>query len=73
MSEVQAQNTELRNTTEEAAAEPISVDPDEVRLLAYQYWEERGHPEDSPEQDWIRAEHEIASRGRNLLSLSADV
>jgi len=46
---------------------------EEIRLLAYQYWEERGRPEDSPEQDWIRAEHEIASRGRQPLILTAAV
>jgi len=27
-----------------------------VEKLAYQLWERRGRPSDSPEQDWLRAE-----------------
>ncbi|MGD1092053.1 MAG: DUF2934 domain-containing protein [Bryobacteraceae bacterium] len=32
---------------------------DRIALLAYSYWEERGCPFGSPEDDWLRAEQEI--------------
>jgi len=31
-------------------------------MLAYSYWVERGYEPGSPEEDWIRAEQELASR-----------
>jgi Protein of unknown function (DUF2934) len=37
-----------------------------VEKLAYQFWEERGRPSDSAEQDWVRAEQVI----RHHLGLS---
>jgi hypothetical protein len=30
-----------------------------IALLAYSYWEQRGRPSGSPEEDWYRAEQEI--------------
>jgi Protein of unknown function (DUF2934) len=30
-----------------------------IAQLAYTYWEARGRPWGSPEEDWFRAEHEI--------------
>ncbi len=35
------------------------IDPQEIAALAYRYWEERGRPESSPEQDWFRAEETL--------------
>jgi len=32
-----------------------------VENLAYQYWEARGRPIGSPEEDWFRAEHTLHS------------
>jgi hypothetical protein len=34
---------------------------EEVRNLAYRSWQERGCPTDSHEEDWFRAERELAS------------
>ena len=31
--------------------------------LAYRYWQERGCPIGSPEEDWYRAERELPERG----------
>jgi hypothetical protein len=31
----------------------------EIELLAYQYWEERGRPFGSPDVDWFRAENDL--------------
>jgi hypothetical protein len=44
--------------------EPASASLDEraVAVLAYQFWEERGRPEGSPEEDWYRAERELQLR-----------
>jgi hypothetical protein len=30
-----------------------------IARLAYRYWEERGRPDGSPQQDWFRAEHNL--------------
>jgi len=37
---------------------------DEVAKLAYAYWQERGCPEGSPEEDWFRAEADLRGRVR---------
>ena len=29
---------------------------EEIAQLAYQYWQERGGPHGSPDEDWLRAE-----------------
>ena len=34
----------------------------EIAALAYQYWQARGCPNDSPEVDWLRAERELECR-----------
>ena len=44
-----------------AAKKQMTVAPsrEEIARLAEKYWAERGWPEGSPEQDWLRAEHEL--------------
>jgi hypothetical protein len=32
---------------------------DQIAALAEKYWAERGWPQGSPEQDWLRAEQEL--------------
>jgi hypothetical protein len=39
---------------------------DEIELLAYRYWQERGCPIGCPEDDWYRAERELASRSKTV-------
>lgn len=34
----------------------------EVAELAYRYWQARGCPDGSPEEDWFRAERELQCR-----------
>ena len=36
-----------------------TLDREAIGWLAYFYWEERGCPNDSPDQDWFRAEAEL--------------
>jgi hypothetical protein len=37
-------------------------DLEAVAVLAYSYWEARGCPHDSPEEDWLMAESELRNR-----------
>jgi len=34
-------------------------DQQEIAILAYQFWQERGCPIGSPEEDWFRAEQSL--------------
>ena len=34
----------------------------EIEKLAYRFWEERGRPFGSPEEDWFKAEREFRRR-----------
>jgi len=36
-------------------------DRESVARLAYHYWQERGRPEGCGDEDWFRAEHDLAS------------
>ena len=38
---------------------PAVPSREEIARLAEKYWAERGWPEGSPEQDWLRAEQEL--------------
>jgi hypothetical protein len=53
------------HTSDEGAdigVEHPTSDREAIGLLAYFYWEERGCPNDSPDEDWFRAEAEIRHR-----------
>jgi Protein of unknown function (DUF2934) len=39
-----------------------AVDREAIALLAYFYWEARGCPHDSSDEDWFRAEAELRNR-----------
>jgi len=41
------------------AAESATPTHEEVAQLAFQYWEARGRPLGSPEEDWFRAEQDV--------------
>jgi hypothetical protein len=40
---------------------PAQPSQEQIARLAEKYWAERGWPEGSPEQDWLRAEQELKS------------
>jgi len=48
------------------AFEPVRVastaEHEEIAMLAYSYWEARGCPHGSPDEDWFRAEMELRQR-----------
>jgi hypothetical protein len=45
-----------------------SVAREDIAALAYAYWRERGCPDGSPEEDWFRAEQELASPERGMAA-----
>ena len=38
---------------------------DEIELLAFELWQERGAPTGTPEIDWFRAEEELKREGND--------
>jgi len=38
------------------------IDHNQIALLAYSYWEARGCPDGSPEEDWFRADGELRKK-----------
>jgi DUF2934 family protein len=50
----------LARTGDVATAPPL--EHKKIARLAYSYWEARGRPDGSPEQDWFRAEEELRRR-----------
>ena len=41
------------------ASAPPEPTREQIARLAEKYWAERGWPDGSPEQDWLRAEQEL--------------
>jgi hypothetical protein len=62
----------MRSAAKKMTKAPAGAAPTEVRTtplehkriarLAYSYWETRGRPDGSPEEDWFRAEEELRRR-----------
>ena len=46
----------------EFSVEHPALDQEAICRLAYFFWEERGCPNDSPDEDWSRAEAELRNR-----------
>ncbi len=38
---------------------PAETPHEQTERLAYHYWEERGRPEGTPNEDWFQAEREL--------------
>lgn len=60
------ETSSLRNVgdaAQEGAA--TRLNEEEVAMLAYSYWQQRGCPDGCPEEDWFRAERELASQNGN--------
>ena len=41
---------------------------DQIELRAYQFWEERGRPWGTPEEDWFKAEQELNAKPEGILA-----
>ena len=53
--------TESASEATGLVSEP-ELDQETIARLAYFYWEERGCQNDSPDEDWFRAEAELRNR-----------
>ena len=49
----------IRDEASNLGIEHPTADREAIGRLAYLYWEERGCPNDSPDEDWFRAEAEL--------------
>jgi len=58
-SEPQNTASQLSGVEEPAMAEDPISEHENIARLAYSYWQERGCPEGSPEQDWLQAEQAV--------------
>ena len=50
------------DASETGLVSELELDQEAIARLAYFYWEERGCQNDSPNEDWFRAEAELRSR-----------
>ena len=44
------------------APEPVHITHEQISLLAYSYWVNRGYHGGSPESDWRQAEQELTAK-----------
>lgn len=51
-----------RDTYPSVPAVPSALSHAEISRLAYSYWEARGYPHGSSDEDWYRAETELLRR-----------
>jgi hypothetical protein len=42
---------------------PVTTSSNEIAVLAYKLWMDRGCPVGSPDEDWFRAERELSAVG----------
>ena len=58
------QVSRLRRDTGPGPSVVVAAPPshEEIARLAYAYWETRGHPHGSAQEDWFRAERELLRR-----------
>lgn len=55
--------TAVENPTKVATrSTEISPTHEEIAKLAHSYWAARGYTHGSPEEDWVRAEHELKTK-----------
>ena len=64
-------NTRLETSQETKIGGTPFPTRDEIARLAYAYWEERGKPLGSAEEDWVRAEGELRA-GREAGNLQGE-
>jgi hypothetical protein len=58
----QGEHVHRSNEATDLEIEHSGLDREAIGRLAYFYWEERGCPNGSPDQDWFRAEAEVRHR-----------
>ena len=64
--EVTAEDSSLRRPGDE---EPVEIsregNPHEIAALAYFLWQQRGCPDGTADDDWSKAERELASKNQD--------
>ena len=55
-------DSHTNNETSDLVTEAPVLDHEAIARVAYFYWEARGCPNDSPDEDWFRAEAELHNR-----------
>ena len=64
------QVTKMAVEPDSTADESARFEPEnqqEIATLAYEFWQTRGCPDGSPEEDWFRAERELQGRRERRL------
>lgn len=51
-----------RTPSKRTVKPPARPSHEQISRLAEKYWAERGRPNGSPEQDWLRAERELLGK-----------
>jgi hypothetical protein len=52
----------FRQAPEPRASSEIHVMHEDIAALAYAQWQEKGRPENTQEDDWLRAEQELIAK-----------
>jgi hypothetical protein len=47
----------------EQSVQPKQASYEDIARLAHALWEQRGCPDDSPDEDWFQAERELQAAG----------
>ena len=55
---------EVAVPTDPVVSSGSAPEHDQIARLAYSYWQARGRPDGSPEEDWLRAENELLHQSR---------
>jgi hypothetical protein len=53
------------NLTETSNSLPLAITEQQIAELAYSYWEARGCPDGSAEEDWYRAEQDLRAQAES--------
>ena len=56
--------TKTESPATETRASNTDPEYDHIARLAYSYWQARGCPDGSPEEDWFRAQSELMAAGK---------
>jgi hypothetical protein len=55
-------SSETNGQAADLVSDNSALDQEAIARLAYSYWEARGCPHDSPDEDWLRAEADLCNR-----------
>lgn len=47
----------------------VNNNEDQIEQLAYRFWEQRGRPQGSPDEDWFRAKKRLLRQSQSISKL----